>query len=95
MKEVRCFEDNEGRRHDTPQDAAIADRVIAMRALSKNLIDEWDRGDFGGWQPNVSDLSVILQRLAQSKGFAILRKVQDIQRKESRILDEYKDDIPF
>lgn len=84
MKPVICYEDIEGRRHDTPEDAATADRVITMRKLSNDLVNEWATIHYASWQPNTAELSVILQRLAQSKGFSILRKVQTIQRKEAR-----------
>ena len=53
----------------------------------------------GEWVPDVATLSIILQRLAKSKGYAMLRKVQKIQREEARICAAHplttEGDIPF
>ena len=90
MKTVICYEDNNGRRYNTPEDAANADRVLAMRKISSDLIEEWATREYGSWQPGAGDLSVILQRLATSKGFSILRKVQAIQRRELRDIAQHR-----
>lgn len=101
MKQVICYEDIKGRRHDTPEDAAKMDRIHLSRQLARTLIAEWTAIDQAAWMPSEDILSVILQRLAKSKGFAVLRKVQAIQRKEARILAAQthkpviSDDIPF
>lgn len=96
MKKVTCYKDKEGRRHDSPKEAAKLDRIHDMRQISSKLIAEWQTQFPGNnWIPEVSELSVILQRLAMSKGFAVLRKVQRIQRKEAQIVSTLeKDDIP-
>ena len=101
MKQVICYEDIEGLRHDTPEEAATVDRILLSRQIARTLIAEWTAIDQAAWMPSEDRLSVILQRLAQSKGFAVLRKVQAIQRKEARIVAALKnrstisDDIPF
>ena len=96
MKEITMFEDINGGKHDTAQEAAKQDRIIKMRSLSNHLIAEWTKSQ-DGWMPDAGDLSVILQRLAKSKGFNIIRKVQNIQREEARYYQqpEQKDEIPF
>ena len=96
MKEITMFEDINGGKHDTAQLAAEQDRIIKMRNLSNHLIAEWTKSQYG-WMPEVGDLSIILQRLAKSKGFGVIRKVQNIQREAARYYQqpEQKDDIPF
>ena len=93
MKQVICYEDIEGRRHDTPEEAAKMDRILLSRQIAKTLIIEWTAIDQTAWMPNEDILSVILQRLAQSKGFAVLRKVQAIQRKEARIVQHVRSEM--
>lgn len=75
MKLIVMFEDISGGKHDTAKEAARADRIYKMRQLSNGLIAQWQQQEPDSWTPGADVLSVILQRLGMSKGFAILRKV--------------------